>query len=144
MAISPSPALQRREAPSEGHSRPRSRLRLVSRLSRPSRRPPAHRLAFVASALVVGVCLLVVSAQAVVASRQIRIDNLRQQLANSVATNENLAVQRAALSSPTRILQIAEHKLGMIPPKSVTYLVPINPLSVHFTPTVTAAKAITK
>jgi cell division protein FtsL len=128
MAINASSALPRRDAAPQVQGRPRSRLRLVvPRRLRLSRLLPAHRLSLAAAALVVGVCLLVVSAQAIVASRQIRIDNLRQQLATSVATNENLAVQRAAYTAPTRILQIAEHKLGMIPPKSVTYLVPVTP-----------------
>jgi cell division protein FtsL len=85
-------------------------------------------LAFFAASLVVVTCLVVVSAQAIVASRQIRIDTLRQQLATSVAQNENLHVQRAALSSPSRILQIAEHRLGMTAPAKVTYLVPVDPL----------------
>jgi cell division protein FtsL len=77
--------------------------------------------------IVVGMCLLVASAQAIVASRQIRIDDLRQQLATSVAVNENLEVERAALTSPIRILSIAEHKLDMTTPKSATYLAPVQP-----------------
>jgi cell division protein FtsL len=121
-------AFQRREVQSEPSGKGRSRLRLVvtRRLGRPSRVHPAHRLAFFAAALVVGVCLVVVAAQAIVASRQIRIDNLRQALATSVAQNENLQVERAALTAPDRILQIAEHKLGMAAPNKVTYLVPLD------------------
>ena len=71
--------------------------------------------------------LSVTAAQALVASRQVRIDDLRQQVANSVATNEGLQVQRAALTEPSRVLSIAEHKLGMIAPAKVTYLAPVSP-----------------
>ena len=105
-----------------------SRLRLVvtRRIGRGRRISPTHRLAFFAAAVIVGVCLLVVVAQAIVASRQIRIDNLEQGLASSVSTNERLQVDRATLLAPTRILSIAEHKLGMVSPAKVTYLVPVS------------------
>jgi cell division protein FtsL len=121
-------ALERPVTPGDG-ARARSRLRVVvaRRFRWSSRFRPAHRLAFVAATLLVGIFLLVAASQAVVADRQIRIDNLQQQLATSVAQNENLEVQRAALTAPTRIFRIAEHQLGMVAPSQVTYLSPVTP-----------------
>lgn len=134
-AISGSTALQRRASPRTTPAKSSSRLRLVvtRRLGRTSRFNPAHRLAFATACLIFVVFLVVTVAQAVVASRQIRIDDLRQQLANSVAINENLQLQRAELTEPSRILSIAEGKLGMASPAKISYLAPVTPADLHLT-----------
>ncbi|MGD0220217.1 MAG: hypothetical protein ABSC73_07135 [Acidimicrobiales bacterium] len=86
------------------------------------------RAALVLAGLVVAAALFVVAAgQAFVAAQQVRLDRLDQQLSASVAKGENLQLTRAQLESPSRILSLAEHELGMVVPVSVTYLVPVNP-----------------
>jgi cell division protein FtsL len=127
-AVGGSAAFERRAGAEDQRG---SRLGLVARSLRGrSHAHTARRLGLLAASLVVGIGLLVAASQAVVADHQIRIDNLQQQLATSVAQNENLEVARAELTAPTRILQIAEDKLGMTVPSHVTYLVPISPGSV--------------
>lgn len=76
--------------------------------------------------VVAGALLLVAAGQAVVVSQQLQLDNTQQQLQAATATNTNLQIQRAVLDSPTRILQLAQHKLGMVAPTSVVYLVPVS------------------
>jgi cell division protein FtsL len=81
-----------------------------------------------AAALVVAAALIVVAAgQAIVAAQQVHLDRLDRSLATAVARNENLQLTRAQLASPTRILTLAERELGMVVPKHVTYLVPVDP-----------------
>jgi hypothetical protein len=69
----------------------------------------------------------VVTGQALVASQQVHLDNLRSQLQSATATNDNLELQRAQLAAPQQLLQIAENKLRMVSPAGVTYLRPVNP-----------------
>jgi cell division protein FtsL len=81
-------------------------------------------MAVLASLVVVGALLFVVIGQTIVASQQVRLDNLRQQLSTSTAANENLELEQAQLSSPPQVLDIAQHRLGMVAPSGVTYLSP--------------------
>jgi cell division protein FtsL len=110
---------------------PERRTRLVvvdpGHLSSTARRRRARILAVLAAALVLGTLLAIAAAQAVVASQQMRIDGLQQSLATATASNENLQLEHADLSSPARVLVIAERHLGMIVPKSVTYLPAVDP-----------------
>lgn len=85
----------------------------------------ARLLVALAAVIIAGALLVVAAAQAEVASQQLRIDSVNQQLSSAVATNGNLELERADLSSPSRILQISEHRLGMVSPASVTYLSPV-------------------
>jgi cell division protein FtsL len=86
------------------------------------------RLVCVLAATVVAVSLLVVAAgQAFVAAQQVRLDRLDRGLATAVARDQNLQLTRAQLASPSRILQVAERELGMVVPRNVIYLVPVNP-----------------
>jgi hypothetical protein len=78
-------------------------------------------------AFVVGALALTAVAHAFVASDQQRIDALQGQLATTLAQQQNLQLSRAALESPVRVLNIAEHDLGMISPGSVSYLAPVDP-----------------
>jgi cell division protein FtsL len=80
------------------------------------------------SASVLAVAGLVVGvSNVVVTSRQFRVDSLSSAVSSAVAENQNLQLQRSQLESPGRIISIAEHRLGMVMPKSVTYL-PAQPL----------------
>ena len=86
------------------------------------------QLVCVLAATVVAVSLLVVAAgQAFVAAQQVRLDRLDRGLATAVARDQNLQLTRAQLASPSRILQVAERELGMVVPRNVIYLVPVNP-----------------
>jgi len=110
---------------------PERRTRLVvvdpGHLTGTARRRRARMLALLAAVLVLGTLLAIAAAQAVVASQQMRIDGLQQSLATATATNENLQLEHADLTSPSRVLVIAEHRLGMVVPSSVTYLPAVDP-----------------
>jgi hypothetical protein len=75
---------------------------------------------------VVGTLLLIGAAQAVVASQQVRIDNLQQDLSSSITANQDLQLQRAKIEAPANILGLAQHRLGLVP-ETATYLPPVNP-----------------
>jgi RNase P protein component len=111
------------------HVAQRAGLAVVGRAELERRRLRRRcRAIFTLAALIVAGALLVVAAgQAFVAAQQVRLDRLEQQLATSVAKDQNLQLTRAQLESPSRILALAEHELGMVVPKSVTYLVPVEP-----------------
>lgn len=76
---------------------------------------------------VAGALMLVAAGQAVVVSQQLQLDNTQLQLQQATAQNTSLQIQRAVLDSPTRILQLAQNKLGMVAPTNVVYLIPVNP-----------------
>jgi cell division protein FtsL len=80
---------------------------------------------FGALAILVAAMLLVAIGSALVVSQQVRLDSAEQALEAASTRNTNLQVQRAELASPTRVLEVAQTKLGMVTPKSVFYLVPV-------------------
>jgi cell division protein FtsB len=80
---------------------------------------------FVAASVVVASLLLVAIGSALVVSQQVRLDSAEQALAASSAYNTDLQVQRAELAAPTKVLHVAQTRLGMVMPKSVIYLVPV-------------------
>lgn len=76
-----------------------------------------------AGGVVICVVLLgVVAAHAMLAQSQLRLDRLDQRLASEFALHQRLELQVAQLSSPTRILSVAQQQLHMVVPSSVTYL----------------------
>jgi cell division protein FtsL len=112
----------------------------------PERHPPRHRrvrtesplqptphqhirrarlVVFGAAAIIVAALLLVAIGSALVVSQQVRLDSAEQALAASSTSNTNLQVQRAELAAPTKVLKVAQAKLGMVMPKSIVYLVPV-------------------
>lgn len=95
-------------------------------LAERSRLRRARVIALVAGAVLAASLATVAIGQDLVASQQVRLDNARQQLAQSVADEQQLQLRRAQLESPARILQIAEHQLHMIAPSSVSYLAPVS------------------
>lgn len=96
-------------------------------LAERARRRQVLRLASVSVGVVLSSMLVVAGAQALVASRQVRIDALQQQLGAAVATDEQLSLRKASLEEPGRILAIAERRLHMVPPGTVSYLAPVDP-----------------
>ncbi len=119
----------RREPSRPAVARPAPSLRLLTAedLLERTRRRRARAVGLLAVALVVGALLAIAAAQALVASRQVRLDGLQQELASAVSANENLQLAHAELSSPERVLHAAERNLGMVVPRSVTYLSAVDP-----------------
>jgi cell division protein FtsB len=105
------------------------RLAVVGRHGLEARRARrrARATLILAVVVVIGAFFLLAAGQALVAAQQVHLDQLNEQLATSVAKDQNLQLARAQLESPSRILAIAEHELGMVVPRSVTYLVPVDP-----------------
>lgn len=124
-----SPRAERADRPELAAPEAAPDLRVYSaeeRLARSQRRQARVLLAM--SAGIVAVAFLIVAAaNIVVTSRQFRVDNLSSAVSAAVVQNQDLQLQRSQLESPQRIISIAEHRLGMITPKSVTYL-PAQPL----------------
>lgn len=85
----------------------------------------ARVMVVVAISMLVGGVFVIGMGQNLLGTQQIRLDYLQQQLASATQTNENLLLSRAQLEAPARILQLAEHRLGMVTPRSVIYLTPV-------------------
>jgi cell division protein FtsL len=130
MALAGSPRTSRaaKTAPKRESDR-RARLALVNAkaLAERTQRRRARAMGLLAAVVVVFGLLVVVTGQAQVASQQVRLDNLTTELQSASALNENLQVQKAELSAPAAVLQIAEHRIHMVAPASVTYLNPLDP-----------------
>lgn len=126
MATRPAEIRAPRPSPSKASSRP-PRLRVLNaKQLREQHKIRRARIMIGFSALLfAGALLFVAAGQAVVVSQQLQLDNAQQQLATASSSNTNLQIERASLDSPARILQLAQHKLGMVTPKSVVYLVPV-------------------
>jgi cell division protein FtsL len=108
--------------------------RLPARHRRPlaPAQPKSHQnirrtrlVVFGALAIIVAAMLLVAIGSALVVSQQVRLDAAEQALAAASTRNTNLQVQRAELASPTKVLAVAQTKLGMVTPKAIIYLVPV-------------------
>jgi hypothetical protein len=118
-----------RTQPGAGPKPRQQRLTVVSPKSLQARVARRHSRAMISLAVlvVVGTLLLIAACQALVASQQVRIDNFQQAVSKSVASNQNLQLQRASLETPANILQLAQHKFGLVSPRVVTYLPPVDP-----------------
>ena len=117
-----SPSLDRR-TPGE----PKFRVVTARDLAARSRHRRARAVVACAGMLVIGSLLAIAVGQALVASQQVRLDAMHQQLSAAVASNQELQIQRAKLASPARILDLAKTELKMVTPSSVTYLPAVLP-----------------
>lgn len=70
--------------------------------------------------------MALVALHVLIAQEQFRIDGLQARAATEQATYEKLRLSIAQLESPARIVYLAEGKLGMRQPGSVTYLPPLS------------------
>jgi cell division protein FtsL len=116
-------------APGAAGASPAPDLRVYSpedRFARSERRRARILLAMAAAVIAIAF-LIVGAANIVVTSRQFHVDSLSAAVSAAVVENQDLQLQRAQLETPQRIISIAEHRLGMVMPKSVTYL-PAQPL----------------
>lgn len=117
--LAPAPSARRPPA-----ARPRPPLRLVDdrRLQLAIRRRRARRLVTAAVVLATASLLALASAHAVLVSRQVRVDQLEQEVADAQARHQSLRLEVARLGAPERIVSAATERLGMVPPETVTYL----------------------
>jgi cell division protein FtsL len=67
-------------------------------------------------------CLGLVAMHALIAENQFKLDRLQDQATVVQARYEKLRLQVAQLEAPDRIVAVAEGRLGMRQPGSVTYL----------------------
>lgn len=117
-------------AGANGSTRPALRVISAKELNERSSRRKARIIMGAAMAVVIAGLLMVAGLQAIVASNQIRLDQMNQNLSSAVSTNQSLQLQRAELDAPSRILWIATHRLGMITPLQFTYLPAVDPFDV--------------
>lgn len=121
----PRPARREAHQParSPAASPPRHLRVLEPRRRAVARRRRRARLMLVSiAALAVAVVFALVYLHVVLAEKQLRLDALNVKAAQEQATYQELRLQVTRLESPAHIVSTAEGKLGMRPPKSVTYL----------------------
>jgi cell division protein FtsL len=96
-------------------------LRLVRQQAR-RRANRRHLVVSIAIGTVAVVCMGLVALHVLIAENQFQLDNLQQQASAQQANYEKLRLNVAQLEAPSRIVSVAEGKLGMRQPGSVTYL----------------------
>ncbi len=74
--------------------------------------------------LILAVAFGLVYLHVVLAQRQFALDRLTTKVQAESTTYQNLRLQVAQLGSPQHVISMAEGKLGMRQPASVTYLTP--------------------
>ncbi|MCL4448659.1 MAG: hypothetical protein M1483_06800 [Actinobacteria bacterium] len=72
--------------------------------------------------VLVGSLLMVVASHAILAEKQVTLDQKRLELSKLQSVNQNLKFQISQLQSPTRIIADAQGKFHMVIPNSVVYL----------------------
>jgi cell division protein FtsL len=109
------------------------------------RRRQARVLFFVSGAILAIALTVAAAGHALLASTQVNADTLQGELAQAVATQQNLQLERAQLETPSRVLAFAEHRLRMVAPSGVTYLQPVDPgetvLQAHESPGTTSQQS---
>jgi hypothetical protein len=128
-------------------TRARTAARPVTRQAEPARRPrpqeqrrltlvtdarlrDAHRrrrmrMLAVATGFVVMAALFGLAAfNAVLVSGQDRLDHLQKQVADAQSRYSANRLKVAQLEAPEHVVQVAQQRLGMVPPPGVTYLTP--------------------
>jgi hypothetical protein len=111
----------------DGRAQPRPRhLRVVedTGLTSAQRRRRARFLLVGGIGVAAAIGLALVYFHVVLAQRQFAIDRLDSQVQQAQSTYQDDRLQVAGLGSPQHIISMAEGKLGMIQPASVTYLDP--------------------
>lgn len=88
------------------------------------RRARARRLLAAAGVLVAVGLFGVVIAHVMLMQGQFELQQLQQRSAASQAEYDRLRLQVSELESPDRIVEVAQVKLGMVAPRTITYLAP--------------------
>ncbi|HVM09486.1 MAG TPA: cell division protein FtsL [Acidimicrobiales bacterium] len=101
-------------------------LRVVTddELREARRRIRVRRLAAAVASLVAVALFGVVVAHVMLMQGQFELQRLQQESARSQADYDRLRLQVSELESPTRIVAVAQQKLGMVSPPNITYLAP--------------------
>lgn len=91
--------------------------------------PAARRLSLTAiTTLAVGAVFAVlfglVVCHTLLLQNQQRLDRISADVTDAQAKYQSLRLQVAQLQAPQRIIDVATHKLGMVPPDGTTYLTP--------------------
>jgi hypothetical protein len=118
-----------RQAAAQPAKSPRPALGVLDRrhvLDR-ARRRQARALCLLSGGLLAGALTVAAAGHAMLAATQLHTDSMQAQLASATATEQNLLVLRAQLETPSRVLNLAEHRFKMVAPTGVTYLQPVNP-----------------
>jgi hypothetical protein len=92
-----------------------------------ARRRQARALLALSALCIAGPLMSAAVGHAFVASAQVKADALQSQISTALQLQQDLRLQKAELTSPDRVLQIAEHNLHMVVPATVTYLAPLDP-----------------
>jgi cell division protein FtsL len=112
----------------------------ILRLVRPGELTPKARKRRARVAAGFTVCLIGIGLFATVAfhvvltQNQFRLDHLTDRATDEQARYQRLRLQVAELESPSRIVDAAQHQLGMVQPPSVVYLTPTTPSSAASAP----------
>ncbi|MBW3645666.1 MAG: cell division protein FtsL [Actinobacteria bacterium] len=115
----PHPGARRPTAPS---ARPPLRLVDNARLRLAVRQRRSRRLLVVAAVLVGASLLALAASHAMMVSTQVRLDDLDQRVVEAQARHQALRLEVATLEAPDRVVSVAQERLGMAPPDTVTYL----------------------
>ena len=77
------------------------------------------------------------------AQRQFTLDQLNSEVQTQRSIYQKLQLQVAKLGSPQNIVSVAEGKLGMVEPTSITYLSPMTPVTDQSTPSSSRSSSTT-
>lgn len=94
---------------------------------RPARRSLGRLGTTVAIVMLFLAAFAAAAAHALVAQNQFRLNALSSQLDAASAQNKVLQLKVAELESPQRVVAVAEHRLGLVLPTSVTYVQAVAP-----------------
>ena len=95
-----------------------------------ARRKAAHRrrrarlVVVVAAMLAAGTLFLLAAFNAMLVTGQSRIDHLQAKVAEAQTEYSANRLKVAQLEAPSHIVEVAQQRLGMVPPPGVTYLTP--------------------
>jgi cell division protein FtsL len=119
---------ERRLHPAGRGRRPAPGLRLVDEAQRSAADRRRARLALATAAIVAcGGLFGVVSFHVVLTEGQLELERLQARAAAAEERNARLRLEVAELESPAWVVAAAQQRLGMVPPRGVTYLSPSGP-----------------
>lgn len=122
------PVRARQAAPAQRArpQQPRRQLQLVTdaRLRDAARRRRVRMLVVATCVIVVAALFGLAAFNAMLVSGQDRLDGLRQKVTEAQAQYSANRLKVAELEAPGHVVQVAQDRLGMVPPPGVTYLSP--------------------
>jgi len=124
------PTTARRSSTTTAPNREGRGARPPLRLVDDARRKAAHRrrrarlVVVVAALLAAGTLFLLAAFNAMLVTGQSRIDHLQKKVAEAQTEYSANRLKVAQLEAPSHIVEVAQQRLGMVPPPGVTYLTP--------------------